>query len=108
MVINQANLFVVKGNQLTDATIMVSLIILLTSTRGSQIPRISGQEVRVVASNSMDIKAMIVAIVRVVGRLMARTMLWMPIISRGIQLISLIGINQAHLVIMSICLMRLG
>ena len=56
----------------------------------------------------MAIRAMVIVIVVVVGRPVGRSMSWMPISSSGIRFVSLKGINQGHLVIMFIGLMRLS
>ena len=44
---------------------------------------------------AMAIKAMVVAMVRVMGRPMVEPMPWIPMISRGMSLISIRGINQS-------------
>ena len=67
-----------------------------------------GPKVRVVATNSMAIRAMVVVMIIVMGRPMVWHMPWMPMSSRGTRFISLKGINQGLLVIISIGLMRLG
>ena len=102
MTINKAILIVLKGNQLLDATIAVSLAILISSAGVTHMHKILGPKVRVMATKAMAIRAMVIVMVVAVGRPMVG-----PMISRGIHLISLKGINQTHLVIMSIGLMRL-
>ena len=47
----------------------------------------------------MAIKAMVLAMVDVIGRPLVWPMLWMPMSSRGIQVISLKGINYGHMII---------
>ena len=98
----------VKGNQLLDATIVASLAILLSSAGVTQIHKIPGPKVRVMATKAMAIRAMVMVMVVVMGRPMVEPMLWMPMSSRGIRLVSFKGINQDHLVIMSIGLIRLS
>ena len=71
-------------------------------------PKMPGPEVRVIAAKAIAIRAMVIVLLMVVGRLIVKPMPWMPMSSRGIGLVSLKGINQDHLVIMSIRLMRLG
>ena len=56
------------------------------------------------ATKAMVIRAMVLVMVMVVGRPMVKPMPWMPMSRRGIQLVSLKGINQDHLVIISIAL----
>ena len=51
-------------------------------------------------------RAMVVLMVVVMGRPIAKPMPWMPMSSRGIRLVSLKGINQNYLVIIG--LMRLS
>ena len=60
------------------------------------------------APKAVAIKAVVVVIVVVIGWPMIRLMPWTPRSSRGIQCISLQGINQGHLVIISIGLTRLS
>ena len=107
MAINKASLIVVKANQLLDATIVASLAILLSSARASHMHKMPGPEVRVVVTKTMVIRAMVLLMVMVVSRPVVEPMPWMPMSSRGIRLVSLKGINQDHLVIISIGLMRL-
>ena len=58
------------------------------------------------ATKAMVIRPVVVVIIMVISRPVVEPMPWMPMSSRGIQLISLKGINQDHLVIISIELMR--
>ena len=58
-----------------------------------------GPKVRVVVIKAVAIRAMVVVMVMVVGRLMVEPLPWMPMSSRGIRLVPLKGINQDHLVI---------
>ena len=67
---------------------------------------ILGPKVRVVVTKAMAIRAVVVVMVMVMGRPMVKPMLWMPMSSRGIRLVPLKLINQDHLVIKSIGLMR--
>ena len=53
------------------------------------------------ATKAMAIRAIIVAMIRLMGRFVLGPMPWMPMSSRGIQLIPLRGANQVYLVIMS-------
>ena len=64
-------------------------------------------KVRVMVTKAMAIRAVIVVLVIIMGRPIVEPMLWIPMSSRGIQLASLKGIRQDHLVIMSIGLTRL-
>ena len=59
-------------------------------------------------TKAVAIRAVVMALVVVVGRLIVEPMPWMPMSSRSIRLVSLKGINQEHLVIISIGLMRLN
>ena len=106
MAINKSSLIVVEGDLLLDATIVTSLAILLCSAGVTQMPKMLGHKIRVMATKIMAIEAMVVAIVQVLGRPVVRPMLWMPMSSRGIQLMSLRGINQGYLVTISIRLIR--
>ena len=108
MAINEASLIVVEGNQLLDATIVASLAILLSSAGVTHMHKMPGPKVRVMVTKAMAIRAMVMVMVMVMGRPVVEPMPWMPMSSRGIQLVSLKGINQDHLVIMSIGLMRLS
>ena len=59
------------------------------------------------ATKAMAIRAVVMVMVVVMGRPIAEPMPWIPMRSRGIRLVSLKEINQHHLVIMSIGLIRL-
>ena len=63
---------------MTDATTMISLLILLSSSGATQMPKTVGTKLRVMASKAMAIKAVVVAIVRVMGRHAVGPMPWMP------------------------------
>ena len=67
-----------------------------------------GSKIRVVVAKAVAIKAIVMFMVMVVCRPMVKPILWMPMCSRCIRLVSLKGINQDHLVIMSIGLIRLN
>ena len=60
MAINEASLIMIKVDQLLDATIVLSLAILLSSARVSHIHKIQGPKVRVVVTKAMAIRAMVV------------------------------------------------
>ena len=106
MAINKASLIMVEGDQLPDATIVASLAILLRSAAATHMHIILGPEVRVMVTKAMVIRAVVIVLVVIMGRFMVKPMPWMPMSSRGIRLISLKRINQDHLVIMSIGMMR--
>ena len=72
MAINTASLIVVEGNQLPDATTVASLAISLSSAKTSQMHKILGPKVRVVATKAMAMRAMVLAIVMLMGRHIAR------------------------------------
>ena len=59
-------------------------------------------------TKAMAIRAMVMLMVMVMGRPVVEAMPWIPMSSRVMRLISLKRINQGHLVIMSIGLMRLS
>ena len=63
MAINKASLIKVKSNQLPDAAIVASLTILLGSTGLTQMPKILGDEVRVMESKAVAIRAMVMVMV---------------------------------------------
>ena len=105
--INKTSLVVVEGDQL-DATIVASLAILLSSARVTHMHKMPGPEVRVLATKAVAIRAMVMVIVMVVDRPVVEPMPWMPMSSKGIQIVSLKGINQDYLVIMSIRLTKLS
>ena len=98
----------VKGNQVLDATIVASLAILLSSAGVTHMDKMLGREVRVVDTKPMAIRAMVVVLVMIVGKLMVEPMLLMPMSSRGIRFVSLKGISQDHLVIIFIGMTRLS
>ena len=70
--------------------------------------KMPGPKVSVMATEAVAIRAMVIVIVVVMSRPMVEPMLWMPMSGRGIRLVSLKGINQDHLAIMSIGLTRLS
>ena len=108
MAINKASLIIAEGNQLLDATIVASQAISLSNARVTQILKMLGPKVSVMATKATAIKAIVVAMAGVMGRSIVRLMLWMPMSSRGIWFISLKGINQGYQVIISIGLTRLS
>ena len=65
-------------------------------------PKMLGPNIRFMAIKAVAIKTMVIAMVGFIGRPMVGPMLWMPVSRRGIQLIFLRGVNQVHMVIMSI------
>ena len=68
--------------------------------------KMPGPKVRIMATKSVDIRAIVMVVV--MGRPVVRHMSWMPMSSRFIQLISLKGISQVHLVIIFIGLRRIS
>ena len=68
MTINEASLIMVEGDQLPDATIMASLTISPSSARVTQMLRILGPKVRVMATKAMFIKAAVIAMVKVINK----------------------------------------
>ena len=108
MAINEASLIMVKGDQLLDAAIVASLVILLSSSGVTNTHKMLGPTFRVVITKAVAIRAVVVVMVMVVGRPMVKPMPWMPMSSGGFRLVSLKGINQNYLVIMSIGLMKLS
>ena len=68
MAINKANLIVVKGNQLLDATIVESLAILLNSAGVTHMHKMLGPQVRAMVTKAMVTKAMVVVMVVIMGR----------------------------------------
>ena len=108
MAINEASLIIVKGNQLLDTTIVASLAILLSSAGVTHMHKMPGPEVRAMVTKAVAIRAVVMVMVVVMGRLLVKPMPWMPMSSRSIRLFSLKGINQDHLVIVSIGLTRVG
>ena len=63
--INEASLVMFEGDRLPDATTVASLAILLTSAGVTQMHRIPGPKVKVVAANAVAIRAMVVVMVLV-------------------------------------------
>ena len=68
--------------------------------------KMPGPKVRVVANKAVAIRVLVVIIVMVMGRPVVRPTPWIPMSSRSIQIVSLKGINQSHLVILSNGLVR--
>ena len=83
----------VKDNQLLDATIVASLAISLSSVGITHMHKMPGPEVRVIVTNIVAIRAVVIIIVVVVGRPMVKPMPRMPMSSGGIRLVSFKGIN---------------
>ena len=98
----------VKSDHLPGATTVASLTILLSSAGVMQMHGMQGPEVRVVPAKAMTIRAVLIVVVIVMGRPMVRSMPRMLMSGRGTPLVSLKGIKQGHLVIISIRLMRLS
>ena len=86
---------------------MASLAILLTSVGVPHKYKILRPKVRVMAIKAVAIRAMVEVMVILIGRPMAKPMPLMLVSTRGILLVSLKGINQDHLFILSIGLTRL-
>ena len=105
MTVNKASLIIVKGDQLPDATTMASLAISLSNAGVTQMYKMPGSEVSIMATKAM---AMIMVLVMVIERPVVRPMPWMPMSSRGILLISFKVINQGLLAIIFIGLMKLS
>ena len=63
MAINESSLIMVEGDQLLDATIVASLVILLNSAGVTHMHKILGPEVRVVVTKAVAIRAMAMFIV---------------------------------------------
>ena len=84
------------------------LAFLLNNAGVTQMLKTPGHEVRVMVTKTMAIKAMLIAMVRVMGMPMVRTISSMPMSGRGIQLISFKAINYSYLVIIFIGLIRLS
>ena len=68
MAINEASLIVVKGDQLPDATTVESLAILLSSAKVTQMYKIPGPKVGVMATKAVAIRAVVMVTVLVMGR----------------------------------------
>ena len=81
---NEASLLVVEGNCLLYATTMASLAIFLSIAGVTEIPKMPGPKVRIVDTKAIDIKAVVVTMVMVLGRPVVRSMPWIPMSSRGI------------------------
>ena len=97
MAINKASIIMVEGNQLPDATTMASLAIFLSTAGVTQMPKMQGPKARVITTKAMATRTMVLALLGVMGRSMVGPMPWMPMRHRGMQLISLKAINQAHI-----------
>ena len=67
LAIDRANLIVVEAYQLPDATTVASLAIVQSCAKVTLMPKTPRLEVRVMAK-AIDLKAMVVAVVRVIGR----------------------------------------
>ena len=106
MAINVASLIMVEGGLLLDATIVASLAILLSNAGVIHMHKMPGPKVRAVVTKAVAIRAVVMVMVMAVGKPVVEPMLWMPMSSSGIRLVSLKGINQDYLVIMSIGLTR--
>ena len=87
MAIDKGSLIIVEDDQLLDANTVASLAILLSSAGVTKMPKILGPEVRVMVTKVVAIRAMVIFMVVVVGRLMVKPMPWNPMISRGIRLV---------------------
>ena len=73
-----------KGNQLLDATIVASLAISLSSAGVTNMHKMLGPEVGVMATKAMAIRAMVLIMVIAMVRPMVEHMPWMQMSSRGI------------------------
>ena len=73
-----------EGNQLLDATIVTNLAILLSSAGATHMHKMPGPEVRAVVTKAVAIRPVVMVMVVVVGRLVVKPMLWMPMSNRGI------------------------
>ena len=87
-------MILLEANQVPNIIDFVSLAISLNSAGATQICKMPGPKVRVVATKPMPIRAEVVAIVGFVGRPMVGPMPWMLVSRRGFLLIALRGINQ--------------
>ena len=74
LTINEASLIMAKGDQLLDATIVASLAILLSSSGVTHTHKMPGPKVRVIAIKSIAIRAVVVVMVMVMGRPVAKPM----------------------------------
>ena len=95
MAINKAGLLAVEVNELPDDTIVASLGISLSSAGVSLMLKILGPEVRVIAPKAMAIKAISMAIIRIIGRPVIGPMPWMLMSSNGSKHIPLRGYELA-------------
>ena len=84
MAMDKASLILVKGDQLPDAIIVASLIILLSSARVTQMHIMLVPEVRVIATKAVAIRVIVMVMVVIMGRPMVGPMPWMPMSTRGI------------------------
>ena len=75
MAINEVSLIVVEGDQLLDATIVVSLAILLSSAGLTHMQKMLGPEVKVMATKTVAIRAMVMVMVIIIGKPMVEPML---------------------------------
>ena len=73
MAINETSLIVVEGNWLRDATTVESLVISLNSAKVSQMHKMLGPKVRVIATKAVAFKAVVMA--RIIGRTLVRPIL---------------------------------
>ena len=89
MTINGDSLLNVEANQLPDTTTVASLAISQSCAEVTQMPKLLGPKVSVMATKAMAIKAIVVVIDMVMCMPIVRTILWMPMNSRGIRLMSL-------------------
>ena len=69
-----ARLILVEGNQLADVTEAAILVILLSSAGVTQMHKMMGPKVRVMATKKVTVKAMIVPIFGVTSRPLVRIM----------------------------------
>ena len=67
---------------------------MLRSAAEIQMPKMLGPEARVLVTKAMAIRAVVIVMVLVIGNPVIGPMPWMPMSSKGIQLISLQGINR--------------
>ena len=68
MVINKASLIMIEGNQPPNASTVANLALLLSSAEITQMPKILGPKVKVVATKAVAIKAVVVAMAGIMGR----------------------------------------
>ena len=67
MTIDKASLIVIKGDQLPNASTVVSLTILLSSAGVTQMPKMLGSNVRAMATKAIAIRAVVIVMVEVFG-----------------------------------------